>query len=203
MLFLTYDPYNDNFKENNSYTNEDEELNECFICYEITIEKDEEPIKLEKQRYYLKKCTCLGFVHKTCLDIWFDKTHKCPICREIIVENHFYIGEIKYIGPYLISFYLLYRRHIYRFLRVCFVTMFFYFVIELYYSIIVNKMIRDKYYDYDYYYYNNFAPDNRYLPIHDKNLLNNVNRIINRNINMNEYTSLNISSSKIHPSYCN
>ena len=45
MLFILTDHYNDEIKE-------EEEVNDCFICYENEIP----PIKLNSNKYYLKDC---------------------------------------------------------------------------------------------------------------------------------------------------
>jgi len=76
MLFITFEPYDN---ENNI------EVVECFICYENKL--NEELFNLNTQIYYLKQCNCVGYLHKNCLDIWYNMNRKCPVCRKKIIKN--------------------------------------------------------------------------------------------------------------------
>jgi hypothetical protein len=85
MFFRVIDHYDDN--EDNNVKNNNDDLVECFVCYEIKNENNCAPIKLYKQQYYKKRCDCDGFIHKECLDKWFQTNKNCPICRNSIFEN--------------------------------------------------------------------------------------------------------------------
>jgi hypothetical protein len=58
----------------------------CFVCYEIKIPNEKKPLSLKTQKYYIKRCTCDGLIHKYCLDIWYSTTKICPICREYMCD---------------------------------------------------------------------------------------------------------------------
>lgn len=89
-MFFIYDHYysNDNLynyiDENDSSNNINKtpSIMECFICYETSLEDKEVPEKLTEQTIYFKECLCDGWIHNTCLKTWYDKSHKCPICRK-------------------------------------------------------------------------------------------------------------------------
>jgi len=88
MLFRTVDHY---FTQDDIlllYDKEKEEEDkeeepDCFICYEL-LNENEQLIKLNNNAYYLKKCNCEGFIHKKCLDKWFNSKNSCPVCRFLI-----------------------------------------------------------------------------------------------------------------------
>ena len=66
---------------------EPREENECFVCFEIK-KSEELPIRLKDQTLFLKFCSCDGWIHNSCLKVWFDLNEKCPICRsKIIIVN--------------------------------------------------------------------------------------------------------------------
>jgi len=57
---------------------------ECFICYEII---DKIPIRLKNNHYYQQKCSCSGWIHKKCLDTWYNIKQTCPVCRINMIKN--------------------------------------------------------------------------------------------------------------------
>jgi hypothetical protein len=67
------------------------ENNECLICLEINDNSDNICIKIQNM-FYNKDCLCDGWVHHYCLDIWFIKNNKCPICLCRMIKNE--INEI-------------------------------------------------------------------------------------------------------------
>jgi hypothetical protein len=80
MIFRVYDHYDDAQHENDMYNTS----HECFICYdEITLQ----PISLKTQSFYTKLCRCDGWIHKTCLDTWYKRQNKCPVCRTTLSKN--------------------------------------------------------------------------------------------------------------------
>ena len=82
MLFRTVDHY---FTQDDILLlyEEDNEEPDCFICYEL-LNENEQLIKLNNNAYYFKKCNCEGFIHKKCLDKWFNSKKSCPVCRFLI-----------------------------------------------------------------------------------------------------------------------
>lgn len=146
MLFLTYDPYNDDTNNRQSKIYQDNE--ECFICYEIKINNEKAPIKLNTQVYYFKNCNCEGLVHKECLDKWYNSHQKCPICRSIITKNDFIIICLFKYNLYLYIFYTFCRKNILKLKNLFFVFLFLYFFTEYYISLLNSKI-----------YYHNYLSD--------------------------------------------
>ena len=62
------------------------ENNECLICLEINGSDDNICIRIENQ-FYIKECSCDGWVHEYCLNIWYIKNNKCPICLCNMIKN--------------------------------------------------------------------------------------------------------------------
>ena len=157
MFFFTYDVYQIN--ENIEKNKKEEEQQECFVCYEINIDGTT-PVKLEEQKYCLKNCKCIGFIHKKCLEKWFIRTNKCPICRESITL----VKNISIINTFFLSFYVFYifiKKKIYRITQVILIVAIFYFIIDSYYYILINKLMKIDSYDYNSYYnYNNYYVEN-------------------------------------------
>lgn len=63
----------------------EEKENECIICLEIKDKTETDCIKLNNE-VYNKECLCDGWIHYYCLDIWYIKNHKCPICLTIMTK---------------------------------------------------------------------------------------------------------------------
>jgi len=85
MIFRVIEHYDDDIYS-------DYKIEECFICYDI---KNETPINLEKQIYYLKLCSCNGWIHKTCLDNWFLKKNSCPVCRTNMTKVFQQVSQVE------------------------------------------------------------------------------------------------------------
>lgn len=128
MLFRTFEPYEDNIII--------VEPKICFICYEnvlINNNSRETPINLYNNKYYLKNCRCDSFIHKKCLDDWYNLHKSCPICRKSVIKNEQVIIIILNYNTYLIATYL---RFIYIYVRVylkllkkfCIIFCYLYFV---------------------------------------------------------------------------
>jgi hypothetical protein len=58
---------------------------ECLICFEY--KKKDEVIINFIHSYYLKKCLCTYFIHKSCLDEWYNVSKSCLICRKCMRKN--------------------------------------------------------------------------------------------------------------------
>lgn len=85
------------------------EERECFICFEIK-KFEEISIQLKNQTLFLKFCTCDGWVHSSCLKTWFTSNEKCPICRNMMLENIRF--ELEY-GFYIFLYYYLIKKFLY------------------------------------------------------------------------------------------
>jgi hypothetical protein len=99
MLTEHYDIYN------NNYSTLDDEIF-CLICHD----KDslQKHIKLNSNKYYLKKCKCDGYIHKKCLDIWYNLNMSCPYCLMKIEVKKSLLKEIINI-----SFIFVYKVYVY------------------------------------------------------------------------------------------
>ena len=89
--YNTFDTYNDNDNNDNDNNivqknNKKLKMEGCFICYEI-IKNEKTPIRIKSECYYQKNCICDGWVHKNCLDYWYNKSPICIICRNRIYKN--------------------------------------------------------------------------------------------------------------------
>ena len=60
--------------------------NDCLICLEINDNSDNICIRIQN-KLYTKPCLCDGWVHEYCLDIWYVKNNKCPICLSTMNKN--------------------------------------------------------------------------------------------------------------------
>jgi hypothetical protein len=124
MNYRLIDHYNDTIEE-------DSLIGDCFVCYEFKIENGEIPINLKTQCYYLKVCSCNGWIHSTCLNTWCLKTNKCPMCRTYMTKINQLISIIIKNNWVLTSIYILYIRNMSRFLRFVFVTFTLFYCIEI------------------------------------------------------------------------
>jgi hypothetical protein len=124
MNYRLIDHYNDTIEE-------DSLIGDCFVCYEFKIENGEIPINLKTQCYYLKVCSCNGWIHSTCLNTWCLKTNKCPMCRTYMTKINQLISIIIKNNWVLTSIYILYIRNMSRFLRFVFVTLNLIYCIEI------------------------------------------------------------------------
>jgi hypothetical protein len=85
--YNTFDSYNDNTNDNTIIRKKKKrKCEDCFICFQI-INNKKTTFRLKSECYYQKKCSCNGWVHKSCLDYWYNKKPVCPICRNRIYKN--------------------------------------------------------------------------------------------------------------------
>lgn len=153
------------------------EENECFICFEI--QKIEEfPIRLKNQALFLKFCSCDGWIHDSCLKVWFDANEKCPICRKIMILNE---NLDLHYGFYIVYYFYCLKKFIINILNtiIRFRNIVIFFVILgniiNIISLSFNKYNNSKYnYEYDYDYNYDYYPsechyeepiENRIIPI--------------------------------------
>jgi hypothetical protein len=77
------------------------EVNECFICFEEANEYEKYPSRLNKQNNFYKTCSCDGWIHENCMQIWYDIHNSCPICNTHIIyielEYYYFIHIIYYL----------------------------------------------------------------------------------------------------------
>jgi len=85
MYFPTNNHYFDDSQNSQNFANIVEN-NDCLICLEINDNSDNNCIRIQNQ-LYTKECLCDGWVHEYCLDIWYVKNNKCPICLSIMNKN--------------------------------------------------------------------------------------------------------------------
>jgi hypothetical protein len=123
MSYRLVEHYNDDIIE-------DSLIGECFVCYEFKIENEEIPINLNQQCYYLKTCSCNGWIHATCLNTWCLKTNKCPTCRTHMTKISKFVSVIIKNNWFLTSIYIFYLRNVVRFSRFLFVTFVIFYFIE-------------------------------------------------------------------------
>ena len=165
MIFSTFEPYN------NSDIIIKEEIEACFVCYEV-LDGINSPIKLNNNIYYLKKCKCNGFIHINCLNKWVNEHFSCPICRGLIVKK--INGSHKITTLYLffssLSFYSTFYNIILILKKITLFVFFIYFIYDFYYLNLhnkyLNKYIISNNYNINYEIYNEmFDYDTAYLNI--------------------------------------
>jgi len=75
-----YDTNELNNVDNTTIVNHYVEYNICFVCLEIKdYHKDEYCINLHNETF-IKTCMCNGWIHTSCLNIWYNKNKNCPFC---------------------------------------------------------------------------------------------------------------------------
>jgi hypothetical protein len=82
MLFRVIEHYADDLFENIVANKRDLHNEECFVCLSVDFDEELFPMSLESNNvYFTRECNCIGFIHKKCLDEWYEFNQKCPICR--------------------------------------------------------------------------------------------------------------------------
>lgn len=145
-FFGVVDHYNDDsydFKK--GYSNCENE--ECFICLQNKCDYGSQIIKLNSGIFYYKSCLCDGYIHKTCLDIWYDRSHKCPICRNFIERKHIMYNVIFINCNYLLLTYISIKNKILLFTQYITFIFFIYYIFDFY--LLINSNILNKN-DYDF-----------------------------------------------------
>ena len=134
MLFRMIDHYD---IYNNDYRSLEDEIY-CLICHDKDYQQ--KPIKLNNNVYYLKKCKCDGYIHKKCLDKWFDINMSCPYCRKEITKMNSLLKKTYIIAHnHLVSFFIYYSINIIRIQGYIFFIFWVYFISEFYYNVLINK----------------------------------------------------------------
>jgi len=139
MLFRLIDHYNTELDECNTIF----EPIECFICYETVFEDELNPIKLNSNTNYIKYCKCDVFMHKKCLDTWYVKNKKCPICRKYMSENTTITIELLNKGSYILFAYIIIKKNIIKIMRVFMILFFIFSIFDLYLTIYQKELYKD------------------------------------------------------------
>jgi E3 ubiquitin-protein ligase DOA10 len=136
MIFITTQHYeNEKHKE---IINETKEENECFVCYELSIDNETSPIELFKQTDYIKMCLCNGWIHKKCLMNWYETSGNCPICRKLIRKKPSLVENLKQYTIFIV-FPLFIIKNVYKLTRFLTLFVFFYYTIDFYLNIFNSK----------------------------------------------------------------
>jgi hypothetical protein len=127
MLFRTFEPYNNGF----DYLTHSKSI--CFICYETAIAYECEPIQLNSQIDYMKKCNCNSWIHKNCLNAWYNKSRTCPICRNSLNKRENLSMIVLENGT---NYYILINRYFFRNItkisRTFAIVIFIYYIYKVY-----------------------------------------------------------------------
>ena len=118
----------------------------CFICYDFRTEYECSPISLKSQLIYDKSCNCDGWIHKQCIEMWYKKQKKCPICRiEIHKRANNEIAVVNVL-PYSRRIYLFACNSFNRMMRMFTYCFLLCALIEFYLCVAVSKnLMRDNY----------------------------------------------------------
>ena len=130
------------------YYYDDEQYNECFICFEYITDNENKPINLQKQQLYVNNCCCDVAVHTCCLKKWFNIYKSCPICRIVVVENN--TNLYNYIS-YGIKIYIFIQIITIRILKVLITILFLYTLVDFHFLLLRNNIYND-------YNYNQSSP---------------------------------------------
>ena len=66
--------------ENMNEENHIIEYNICFVCLEVKDLCENEYCITLHNNLYIKVCACNGWIHKSCLNIWYNQNKQCPVC---------------------------------------------------------------------------------------------------------------------------
>jgi hypothetical protein len=147
MIFRVYEHYDDNKSDYLSSDLPDV----CFICYEFRTDTECCPTSLKTQLIYDKACKCDGWTHKQCLEMWYRKQKKCPICRIEILERPNNTVVVVNVIPYSRRIYLFVCNSLNRMMKFFLYCFFLCAIIEFYLCIAVSKnLLRDNYENYNY-----------------------------------------------------
>tara|TARA_B100000073_G_scaffold345736_1_gene355473 strand:- start:1173 stop:1616 length:444 start_codon:yes stop_codon:yes gene_type:complete len=93
IINMRDDDYYNNIDENDENDENDEIDGVCSICLS---KKYDDEICTINNKYIIKSCECVYFLHKHCIIEWVNKTGrtKCLMCPEIITLNESYYKRI-------------------------------------------------------------------------------------------------------------
>lgn len=130
MIFRVYDHYYEN--QSNCI-----KPDECFVCYELSTDLETFPISLKSQNSYNKQCGCDGWIHKQCLDKWFNQQKNCPVCRLEIYEREIVVCSVVSVVSYSFRVYIVIRNTLRKIVTVCAYFFLICLVIEFYITVIL------------------------------------------------------------------
>ncbi len=162
MLFIVcehyYNPIEDNLIIDNTSI---KDVEECFICLEKITNTGEKPFKYKNCCKYIKQCKCDGWIHGTCIEIWFNRNLKCPICKGVVLRINDSIFSFIRENEHLITLYIKLRSMVdyvdYRYKEAVFVILYslhlvivysvsfciFFRVLDHYFGFMSYKEIKD------------------------------------------------------------
>jgi hypothetical protein len=111
----------------------------CIICHEFDNNTNEIPYAISHFSFF-KNCKCDCYIHKSCLNMWYFKHLKCPICRNTMIRAPIYTRFIS-LDAYLLDYYL----HLTFFLRLLTNLAMFYVLVDQYLSLFRIKNFIDDY----------------------------------------------------------
>ena len=82
-------------------------------------------------------------MHKKCLDIWYAKNKKCPICRKYMSENKTITIELLNKGSYILFAYIIIKKNIIKIMRVFMILFFIFSIFDLYLTIYQKELYKD------------------------------------------------------------
>lgn len=138
MIFRVYEHYDDDESLLSQYCNDEIEI--CFICYEVKTPLELNPTSLRKQLYY-KHCMCDGLIHNKCLEIWIHKQSKCPICRAILIQPNYSKDAFIIMSFYLNKCRVFTCNLLSRLMKILMYSFLFYAYIEFYVYVSTTKRL--------------------------------------------------------------
>ena len=152
MYFSTCEHYlyNTDALENMNEPNHMIEYNICFVCLEVKDQFENEYCITLHNNLYIKVCRCNGWIHKSCLNIWYNQKKQCPVCLCKMIQETKTINftcisiysKIRKICE-LVSFNIVYIKLVFYFL---FLVWFYYNFIFFLVFLIKNIRVRPTYY---------------------------------------------------------
>jgi hypothetical protein len=82
-------------------------------------------------------------MHKKCLDTWYVKNKKCPICRKYMSENTTITIELLNKGSYILFAYIIIKKNIIKIMRVFMILFFIFSIFDLYLTIYHKELYKD------------------------------------------------------------
>ena len=145
MEHYDYENYDyENYEHNDpNEKNTSNEISECFICYEVALRDELQTIRLNNQTDFIKLCDCNGWIHKKCLNDWFEQAHTCPICRKNIQKAPTFLSVFAEKSV-IIVFPLTIIKNMYRLIKFFVILGFLYCTYDLYLHIFNFKTVYDE-----------------------------------------------------------
>jgi hypothetical protein len=140
MYFSTCDHYLSDINDLNDTSditnyNDFVEYNVCFICLEIKHYYDDEYCINLHNENYIKNCLCNGWIHTSCLHIWYTINKNCPFClskmiKKIENNDNIFLFEKIHIVFQFIRFYFYFI-----------ILVWFYYKLLLFCLLVIHKVL--------------------------------------------------------------